>query len=165
MARAVDDFSVLAVECCLVQKLPGLFSPEVVYLLDDETVRRIAAEDDATAAERARLTDMLSVLEAGLADLRQRTGYQSGARGTRLPLHVQPRPGSEPALEGVSKVVNGVTPTRAAERIPDSPLSEAQPPPPPPAEEVYDGVGVKSKKDKKKGKLDVDASDLQATTP
>ena len=65
----------------MVQKLPGLFSPAEVYLLDDETVRLMAGEPEATAAERSRLTDMHAILEASLGDLRLRTRYQAGVNG------------------------------------------------------------------------------------
>ncbi|SPO01829.1 uncharacterized protein DNG_04502 [Cephalotrichum gorgonifer] len=54
LARTLDDFSALAVESCLMQKLPGLFSPEVVFDMDDKTVGRIAAENEASAAESLR---------------------------------------------------------------------------------------------------------------
>lgn len=165
----MDDFSVLAVECCVVQKLPGLFSPEVVYLLDDETVRRIAAEDEAAAAERARLADMLSVLEAGLEDLRQRAGYQSGMHGARLSLHVQPVTGSPPARASHSThreenhISNGSTPSETEEPTPDSPVVEAQSPllPPSPPRQAADEPATfkeiwgtaKTSKTNKKGEM------------
>ena len=65
----------------MVQKLPSLFSPEVVMKLDDATVARIAAEDKASAAERARLTDDLSTLETGLYDLRLKSGSRVDVYG------------------------------------------------------------------------------------
>ncbi len=71
LKRVVDDISVLAIEQCLVRRLPSLFSPEKVYCLSDADVRRIAAESDEAVAERARLEEKLGTLEAGLRDLRR----------------------------------------------------------------------------------------------
>ncbi|KAH9908514.1 P-loop containing nucleoside triphosphate hydrolase protein [Xylariomycetidae sp. FL2044] len=75
--RFVDDVSVLAVEACLVQKLPHLLKPEIIYNLRDDEVQRLASESDTEAAQRARTTEKLEVLENGMADLTRLKHYAS----------------------------------------------------------------------------------------
>jgi hypothetical protein len=70
MKTMVDNFSALAVEKCLVKRLPDLLSPKTIMTLDDETVTRIAAEREESKIERARVTDKLKVLESALVVLR-----------------------------------------------------------------------------------------------
>ncbi|KAG6361682.1 hypothetical protein INS49_009909 [Diaporthe citri] len=69
LSKFVDDISVNAVETCLVQKLPDVFSPEVVWGLEDEQIDRLGSEDDSTIRNRHELQEKLSVLEDGLRDL------------------------------------------------------------------------------------------------
>lgn len=60
--RFIDNMSVLAVECCLIQKLRSIFTPGYVYGLEDEKVIRLAEERKGTSAERARVTEKLEIL-------------------------------------------------------------------------------------------------------
>jgi hypothetical protein len=69
LKKVVDDISVLAVEECLIQRLPTLFTPETVFNLDEDVIQRIAAESEESAAERERSTRRLRILETGLRDL------------------------------------------------------------------------------------------------
>jgi hypothetical protein len=70
MKTMVDDFSVLAVEKCLMKRLPDLLSPKTVMTLDDATVTQIAAESEESKIERSGATDKLKVLESALVVLR-----------------------------------------------------------------------------------------------
>ena len=69
LKKVVDDIGVLAIEECLMQQLPTLFMPETIFDLDDNVIRRIAAESDESVAERERSTRRLRILETGLRDL------------------------------------------------------------------------------------------------
>lgn len=60
----------LAVEACFIDKLPSLFCPEDVFDLSNETIAILAAEDEESAAERARCSEKLKVLENGLRELK-----------------------------------------------------------------------------------------------
>ncbi|KAI0146647.1 P-loop containing nucleoside triphosphate hydrolase protein [Pestalotiopsis sp. NC0098] len=71
LKRAVDDFSDLAVEACLISKLPNLFSPEKVDSLADAKIERIAAEGEETTEERATLMEKKAVLSESLQELKR----------------------------------------------------------------------------------------------
>ncbi|KAK8127637.1 dynamin family protein [Apiospora sp. TS-2023a] len=80
LKKFIDDVSVNAVEACLIQKLPDVLSPEVVWDLSDEQIDRLGSEDDSTIAERNEVTKKLGILEQGLQDLDAFTA-RSGIRG------------------------------------------------------------------------------------
>ncbi|OTB00157.1 hypothetical protein M426DRAFT_324476 [Hypoxylon sp. CI-4A] len=67
--KFVDDVSVNAIESCLIQKLPDVFCPDVVWEFSDEDVEKLGSEDDGTVKERSELTKKLAILEEGLRDL------------------------------------------------------------------------------------------------
>ncbi|ROW07486.1 hypothetical protein VPNG_07085 [Cytospora leucostoma] len=69
LKKFVDDVSVNAVETCLIQKLPDVFCPEVVWDLDEDQIDDLGAEDDTTLKNRADLKEKLRVLEDGLKEL------------------------------------------------------------------------------------------------
>jgi len=71
LKKFVDDISVLAIERCLIIKLPDLFSPQVVAGFDDAEVRSLAAESPEAAEERTRCTLKMDVLKEGMKDLRR----------------------------------------------------------------------------------------------
>lgn len=60
----------LAIESCLLSKLEGLLSLDIICDLDDYMVRHIAGESDEVTMERARAAEKLHVLEAGAAELK-----------------------------------------------------------------------------------------------
>lgn len=69
LKKFIDDVSVLAIEQCLVQKLPDLFSPSVVLNLSDEDIHHLAAESPEAGAERVRYSEKRDVLQAALRSL------------------------------------------------------------------------------------------------
>lgn len=73
----IDDVSVLAIERCLVQKLPELLSAEVIFELSDEELRYIAGESDESASERTRALEKSSVLQGALIELKRKQFWQS----------------------------------------------------------------------------------------
>lgn len=69
--KFVDDFSNLAVEKCLLEPLLAIFRPQSVEKLPEETVQAIAAEEEDSKLERARLKEKTSILQRSLAQLRR----------------------------------------------------------------------------------------------
>ncbi|KAI6081332.1 P-loop containing nucleoside triphosphate hydrolase protein [Hypoxylon rubiginosum] len=69
LKEVVDDFSKLAIEACLISKLPELFTPEIVYDLSEDTVSRITAESLEKAEERRFLTEKKEILSSGMVEL------------------------------------------------------------------------------------------------
>jgi hypothetical protein len=61
---------VLAVEACIIQKLPTLFCPEDVLDIEDTMIAILAAENEESSTERQRCTEKLRVLETGLKELK-----------------------------------------------------------------------------------------------
>lgn len=62
----MDVFSELAIEQCLLQKLPEMFTPEVVFALEPDEIESIAAESQESRVERSRATEKLKVLDGTL---------------------------------------------------------------------------------------------------
>ena len=54
MKVLVDNVAVQAIEACLMTHLPEIISPASVMQMDDETVRRIAAESEEVQELRGR---------------------------------------------------------------------------------------------------------------
>ncbi|KAK6864630.1 hypothetical protein PG990_005928 [Apiospora arundinis] len=79
LKRIVDDVANLAVENCLISKLPGLFTPETVAELSDEDIGLLAAESQETMDERKALLAKLDVLSKGLAGLKRLTRHHPPA--------------------------------------------------------------------------------------
>lgn len=81
LKKIIDDFAVLAVEACLIQKLDTLFSPTDVLDIDEATVTALTSEDEESAAERARCNEKLKVLEEGLKALQGMQEYPMARKG------------------------------------------------------------------------------------
>ncbi len=69
MKDFVDNFSVLAVESCVVGDLANCLSPEKVMKLDDALISSIAAETEDSQIERRRATEKLRTLNEGMLTL------------------------------------------------------------------------------------------------
>lgn len=69
----------LAIEKCLLEKLPQLMKPETICKLTREEAELIAAESEISLAERKRLNDKLAVLQRGLTQLEKFKRDFSGA--------------------------------------------------------------------------------------
>ena len=69
MKLLVDNFSVLAVESCILSVIPNILSPSTVMELDDDTITKIAAETEDSLATRHQATRKLETLKSGLKTL------------------------------------------------------------------------------------------------
>lgn len=69
MKVLVDNFSVLAVEKCMLSDLADILSPDITIKLSDDEVNALAAESETSVLERRRATEELKVLQEGLTDL------------------------------------------------------------------------------------------------
>ena len=78
MKVLVDNFSVLAVEKCLLRNLADILSPDIIIKLSDDEVNALAAESETSMLERRRATDDLTTLQEGLTVL-NRFSRSSGA--------------------------------------------------------------------------------------
>ena len=73
----IDAVSVLAVEQCLVGKLPSLFQAELILDLEDGEITRLAQESAVAASKRVQCKEKLAVLEAGKEDLNRLDSHRS----------------------------------------------------------------------------------------
>ena len=62
----VDNFAVLGIESCVLDRLFDSFLPDIMLELDDSMIKNIAAETEKSQSERARTFQKLKSLEAGL---------------------------------------------------------------------------------------------------
>ncbi|ORY57502.1 P-loop containing nucleoside triphosphate hydrolase protein [Pseudomassariella vexata] len=85
LKNVVDNFARLAVEACLVAKIPSLFTPDIVFGLSDEDVQRIATENEDIVFERTTLTEKLEVLTDSLRDLKLFSRHHQTAPTTYAP--------------------------------------------------------------------------------
>ncbi|SCO82504.1 related to Mx2 protein (GTPase protein) [Fusarium oxysporum] len=68
--RFIDDVSVLAIEDCLISKLPSLFTSSSVAEMSDEELYLLAGETEESSDQRKRLELKQGILEKGLQDLK-----------------------------------------------------------------------------------------------
>ncbi|KAH7324698.1 P-loop containing nucleoside triphosphate hydrolase protein [Stachybotrys elegans] len=73
LARFIDDVSNIAIEGCLISKLPDLLTPNMIFDLDLEEVERLVGESPETAKERSQVREKLSILQDGLRKLQRLT--------------------------------------------------------------------------------------------
>lgn len=82
----VDNFSELAIEQCLLQKLPEMFTPEVVFALEEDEIESIAAESEESRMERIRVTEKSRVLDHTLKVLNSLNRHKN-IGGSTFPSH------------------------------------------------------------------------------
>ena len=78
MKVLVDNFSVLAVEKCLLHDLADILSPDTIIKLSDDEVAALAAETETSLRERQRAMEEVATLQEGLTVL-SRFGQFRGA--------------------------------------------------------------------------------------
>ena len=105
--------SVLAVERCLVRELPSLFSPEMVFALEDDTIRGLAAETKDTSNERDRCSEKLAILEVGLRGLKRLDKHRAMSPGEAKYSYILPFYSSfQLALQKDLPLANSPSPSR-----------------------------------------------------
>lgn len=80
MKVVVDNFAILAIESCLLQKLSNMLSSNTMMNLDDRVVEEIAAEQPDSRIERSRALEKLKSLEAGLLTLQLYGRHKLGGK-------------------------------------------------------------------------------------
>lgn len=70
MTRFIDEVGTLAIEDCLISKLPTLFRSTDVLNMSEEDVARLAGETESSSTERRRLEAKQKILGRGLQGLR-----------------------------------------------------------------------------------------------
>ncbi|GKT64312.1 dynamin family protein [Colletotrichum tofieldiae] len=76
-----DNLINLAIESCLVQDLPSLFTPRLVSSMDDEKLAELAAESEEVRNYRSQLQEDIKLLKQGLEQCR-RYRPRAGASGS-----------------------------------------------------------------------------------
>lgn len=66
MKTVVDNLSQLAVEECLIQRLPDILSPTTVAMISDDAVQKIATEGTESMHERSTAKKKLMTLQDAL---------------------------------------------------------------------------------------------------
>lgn len=82
----IDVFSQYALEECLLVPLTGIFTPESVYTLDDQTVTRIAGESEQSIEDRGSLTKKLAILRETRKILHRMDRHRPSGSSTISPL-------------------------------------------------------------------------------
>ncbi|KAL8646162.1 MAG: hypothetical protein Q9226_006989 [Calogaya cf. arnoldii] len=82
MKVLVDNFSVLAVEKCMLSDLAAILSPDNIIKLSDDEVNALAAESDTSILERRRATEELKTLQEGLKELNRFSRFRDAGDAT-----------------------------------------------------------------------------------
>ena len=77
-----DNLINLAVESCLIQDLPSIFTPRHVNNMDDDKLAELAAESEELRNSRSQLQEDIELLKKGLKQCRP---YRSRASLTGKP--------------------------------------------------------------------------------
>lgn len=71
LKNIIDAYSIYAVETSLLLKLPEIFTPAVIYELDDDFITKIAAESPEVTTERINVNKKLKVLQQTMNTLQR----------------------------------------------------------------------------------------------
>ncbi|KAJ6110296.1 Dynamin GTPase [Penicillium sp. IBT 16267x] len=94
----VDNVAILAIENCLLRPLENIFTGQAVLDLDDNKIRKIAAEPPTTQKDRERLTEELEKLRKGRQALNAFRADGSSLRAPPILGHAAP-PTSTPVSQ------------------------------------------------------------------
>ncbi|KAK7721604.1 hypothetical protein SLS63_009510 [Diaporthe eres] len=78
-----DNLINLAIESCLVQDLPSIFTPRLVNIMDDRKLAEFAAESEEVRNYRSQLREDIKLLKQGLEQCRRYKPRATG-RGIRV---------------------------------------------------------------------------------
>lgn len=67
--RFIDDVSTLAIENCLIGKIPELFRSSHIVNMSPDDISRLAGEAAESSVERKRLSEKREILNTGLQEL------------------------------------------------------------------------------------------------
>jgi hypothetical protein len=67
-----DNVIILAIENCLIRRLPSILEPSMVIAMDDKQISDLVAEDPAITKKRERLAKELVSLREGLKTCQKR---------------------------------------------------------------------------------------------
>ena len=100
LKQHVDDVAIHAIEACLMQKLPDIFTPKTVLDMEDEVIDDIASETEDSKVERTSSSKKLEILEAALQALRRLDKHKpSGTSASLHPLERDANSGSSIATQ------------------------------------------------------------------
>lgn len=89
LTRFIDDTSVVAIEDCLIDKLPDLFTPAVVLELGEEQITALVSESEKTAHKRESIGEKHQTLKNGLRDIKRLQRRRQGGSGSlQKPSHI-----------------------------------------------------------------------------
>jgi hypothetical protein len=117
VSRFIDDVSILAIEDCLVSKLPTLFRSSNVLEMSDEDISRLAGETRESSLERKRLEAKRGILETGL----------QGLKSLHKRRNVVNRPKRDQVASEDSEQMSAMTPNRSEKASVATSSAEAAP--------------------------------------
>jgi hypothetical protein len=140
LSRFIDDASVLAIEDCLISKLPELFEMDEFLELSDGELARLAGETDECSAERKHLEAMREILDSGLQSLKSLQKQRKFA--TPSEWSMVSTPDADGPEEAASPPTSSTSPS--VFEAPSAVKSEDRPPLPDRVEEVDFPVALRS---------------------
>jgi hypothetical protein len=117
VSRFIDDVSILAIEDCLVSKLPTLFRSSNVLEMSRKDISRLAGETQESSLERKRLEAKRGILETGL----------QGLKSLHKRRNVVNRPKQDQVASEDSEQMSAMTPNRSEKASVTTSSAEAAP--------------------------------------